>query len=374
MKKLAIMCIFAASILGILISISALKNEHKPDETGIKRVIALREELRIKEKGEGFYFRSPKKLKVDKEGNIYILDDKQLLKFRSDGTFEVNMFKFGHGPGELTFISDYCIEENEIVLFNIYPAKIVRFGLNGEFRQESRCRIKGETGFLSCLEGNCLFTVRDFPVIKKDESVIKLDNRLIMTTPDGRMLFDNLYEYSSEIFAVRLGLDFSTADISNFLFCRKDGHSFFFSYTPEYDIKLFDTKIGKPKSLRLKDKYGRIRVSKENEKYLVKSKIISGDKVYTPPLPGYYDDIIGLIMNGDKLWALTSTYVREKGLRVDVYDIYGKYSDSLFLRLPAHINPYYLVVSPPAIAGDYFYLVERDKEYVFTIAKYKIMN
>ena len=53
-------------------------------------IVDLKELLRVEDNGIDFYFKYPRAPVIDKRGEMYILDDKQLLKFDKSGKFVEN--------------------------------------------------------------------------------------------------------------------------------------------------------------------------------------------------------------------------------------------------------------------------------------------
>lgn len=68
---------------------------------------------------------------------------------------------------------------------------------------------------------------------------------------------------------------------------------------------------------------------------------------------------------------VTSTFHKEKGLLVDVFDKEGKYLDNFYLPIPgAKKNDW--IYAPMAVSGDYLFVIERTEEELFYVAKYEI--
>jgi hypothetical protein len=133
-----------------------------------------------------------------------------------------------------------------------------------------------------------------------------------------------------------------------------DGERFtFLFHTPEYMVKVFDPdKVEIVRSFRRK--YSRVERTKKGD-----------------GLPEYHNDVYWLLLYKDKIWVITSTFHEEKGLLVDVFNKDGRYLDNFYLPiLGAKKNDW--IYAPMAVSGDFLFVIERDEDELFYVAKYKI--
>jgi hypothetical protein len=89
--------------------------------------------------------------------------------------------------------------------------------------------------------------------------------------------------------------------------------------------------------------------------------------------PQVSNDLCRLLWVKDRLWAVTSTVDKTKGILVDV-SAEGRYLDNFYLPLaqdPAQ-NLYYY--APMAIVGDFLYLLEADEDDLISLIKYEIVG
>lgn len=88
--------------------------------------------------------------------HFYILDvrENSLFIFKEDGSFENQIKKVGHGPGEYLQLTDFIIdeEENVIELYDKSLQKIYKFSLDGSFLQEVKVGIYAQA--LAKLDNN----------------------------------------------------------------------------------------------------------------------------------------------------------------------------------------------------------------------------
>ena len=83
------------------------------------------------------------------------------------------------------------------------------------------------------------------------------------------------------------------------------------------------------------------------------------------------NDTYDVLLRGDHLWVVTCTYEKDKGLLADVFDKDGLYLDNFYI--PVHnVKRDDHVFAPMNIRGDFLYVIERDEENLFSIAKYRI--
>ena len=77
-------------------------------------------------------------IKVDKAGNIFLLDKDQILVFDPQGQFLKNLQKKGQGPGELLNISNYLLQDKSILVHDHSPNKILKIDTAGNLIEEFR--------------------------------------------------------------------------------------------------------------------------------------------------------------------------------------------------------------------------------------------
>lgn len=97
----------------------------------------LEKDLVIGEKEEeSSLFLRPLNIKIDGEGNIYILDPKayKIHKFSKDGKYLLSMGRKGEGPGEFGNAFYFCVDiKGNVYLFDSSGMRLVLFDANGKF-------------------------------------------------------------------------------------------------------------------------------------------------------------------------------------------------------------------------------------------------
>ncbi len=349
---------------------NGLLPQHPNSDMG--RVVNLKQVFSIKDNGEEYFFRSPFGLKVAPDGGVFIMDNKEFLQFDSKGNFIRNYFHYGLGPSEMTFPSGYQIYKDEIIFFNMSPNKLIWFDKNGNFKKEKRISFNQDLEFLFSNGEIFIFKSQAPPIIKSDLSIIDTQEKFLSISSEGDVVKDRLYEYTSKVFVGRFSENnYSKINASPFLYCENDLNSIYFSNSQTYEINRFDVVTGKI-TMKIIRNYKRVKTSKEDEKFFIKGGIFFNGKMHRPPIQEYIDDILGLFKVKSNLWVVTSTVNPEKGIQIDVINEKGKFVDFFYLKLPEHISPYYLIKNEYVIQDGLFILIERDKDYNFSIVSYRI--
>jgi len=102
-------------------------------------VLDLRENLIIGPSGEGrdVLFERIAAVKVDKAGNIYVLDHTafHVLKFDPDGNLVKEFGRKGQGPGEFEFPMGMQIVNDEVMISDMNMNRLIFFNLDGEYQR-----------------------------------------------------------------------------------------------------------------------------------------------------------------------------------------------------------------------------------------------
>ncbi|MCK4764525.1 MAG: NHL repeat-containing protein [Candidatus Aminicenantes bacterium] len=101
--------------------------------------VKLGKDLIIKESDENEHqnFSYIRSIDVDKDGSIYLLDQKKVLKFDKSGKFLWALDKHGQGPGEFQRIVDLSLsEDGRVFVADQTARKIMIFSAIGKFMDE----------------------------------------------------------------------------------------------------------------------------------------------------------------------------------------------------------------------------------------------
>jgi hypothetical protein len=350
--------------------VTVVYNPEQPMSQNAGRVLQLKEELRITDSPEQFYFTSPHNIKVAPDGSLFILDEEQFLKFDETGRFIKNLFKKGQGPGEFERIGDYLFSDHEIVVIQGGPNKIVRLDMMGELIGEIRPE-EPVSKLIACFKAEYITARSSFPKLEKagdEPQIIDIAWSLKSVAENGSVEKPNL-DFPVKWYAKRL----RNAIIANFIvdFTAKPFMDKFLViyHTQEYMLKLLDLE-----SRQIVRAFTR-EYRSVNWKPEKTGRVETRPNIYTlvPPVD-CLNDIQKLFIQEKTIWAMTSTMDEEKGILVDVFNFRGEYSDSFYLPLQHHVKIEGLNQHPLTIHGDSLFIVEYDENDMPLVVKYRILD
>jgi len=359
-----------AAICGLVFSLTAvglaqqvIDNPEKPPSPRAGRVIRLKEVARVSEEPGKFFFEQPWDLFAGKDGSIYVQEPKKLYKFTADCKFVKNLLKWGEGPGELSGnLTDVLVRGNEILLYSSNVYKLLRLDFDGKLLGETRF-VAGFSRLLGTQGGRYAvmrFERKDVPRIN---GIVEQDYRLAFIAGDGDIVnTPHILPLTNAQFTRTIGgrSTGGTSSISRFMPLPVDDRFVFLFHTPEYLIRVIDLEKGAV-ALSFRRKYERV----EYEHAVPKN-------MPNYPSPKYHNDLCRLLWHNGRLWAVTSTFDKNKGILVDVFSREGQYLDNFYLPLLKirRNNPQYYV--PMAVWGDFLYVLEADEDDLISLVKYEI--
>ncbi len=101
------------------------------------------------------------------QNRIFVLDVfgcKCIKIFNRDGEYLTEISRYGEGPGEYLEFDDAIIHDEELILFGVFPHKIMWFTLEGEFLREKKLDEYLGAGRFDAINEQYLF---DFPFSKE---------------------------------------------------------------------------------------------------------------------------------------------------------------------------------------------------------------
>lgn len=370
MKKYFILSLSFLVLAIFMFSQQVVENPEEPSNPDAGRILKLKEELRITDEQGGFYLKNPYNIKISSDGNLFICDEDQFLRFDDKGEFLANLFRKGQGPGEFERIENYLFRDDQIIVHQSRPNKIVRMDRQGELIEE----FKPETPVSKLLvyfNDTFFMGKSSFPQLKKpggEPEIIDVDWNLINVF-EGGVTEETDYHFPVKWIAKRL----EKAIIANFIvdftavpYMKK---YLVIHHTQEYLLKLFD--LEKNQLVRSFSRDYK-RVKRKPDKTTLKGV---SPNTYTLGLPNeYHNDIQKMLVHEEKIWILTSTLEKNKGVLVDVFDKEGLYIDSFYLPLAENITLEGLSQLSLCVIENFLYIVEKDENDIPSIVKYRIVN
>lgn len=347
----------------VLFSQNIIENPEKPPSPNAGQVLPLKEVMRITDAKGEFYFKQPGCLGVAADGSIFYGDwDEFLYKFDANGKFMKNLMRKGEGPGEVRDCGEFLLERDKIILHDSMPNKIITMDLDGRLIDEFGL---GPKRFLQLIafRNGAYFLVdyfrRDF---ERKSGLEELWHDLYAVSRNGEsdktacalptmeaLYFGDRVTSSGAVTAIQRA---EAEDRDQFVYI---------SHTQDYLIKLLDL-----------EKRDIVRAFRRTYKP-VPFEAPSREKQWYRDhgYPDRYNDVQKLLVHGDRLWVLTSTIEKNKGILTDVFDRGGKYIDCFYLPLP-RLKRNWIGFPPMTISGSFLYAVEWNADGDIFIVKYQI--
>ena len=329
------------------------ENPNSQSNKNAIRKVNLQEVMRFSDVPEKeIYFKYPLAIKLDDDGNIYILDMPHILKFGPDGKFLVKMIKEGQGPGELPdgyvgSLADFIIAKNKVIAFS--NNKALWFNEKGEFQEEKRLPINGFwANFIVTPDLNYYAFERIKPrrdVLQKVGSY-KYPVYLWRISPDFK---EKKLIYKWELSGkVREDGSYLLTDPRYILI---DSEILIATLTAEYGFFSFDLKKSKIVKT-FTQKYKRIKYQRG---------------IY------YMPAIFSFHYVWPELWVVTSTKDENKNLLIHSWDLKTGDMEEFYLKFPkGETYRFRGVGSRIAIVSGFMFSIEQNSEGFYNIVKYRI--
>ena len=358
MKKLFVILSSFLLLSSMTLAQEFIENPERPLSKNAGRVLQLEEIFRITDESGDFYFSAPVNLKVDSEGNFFIIDESQILKFSADGKFLKNLFKKGQGPGEIStryhWGLSYFLIKDEIFLHDPGANKIIRMDDEGNLIEEIKLKTSRLQRMYGPTDEGFIF-MHESPANIGPTGIKDVDVSIILASKDGSTS-RTIMVFPKKVYGGReFGMDWAPF----YCLLESDAQKLFVCHTCEYRIVLAD--LGKGQVIKkFNRKYSRIKhTMTESQKQFYQRLNIK------PPERKYENDILGLFFHNNHLWVKTSTKDEKKGVLFDVFSREGKYIDSCYINLKGELM---------AVQGDFIFVSEKDEDENIQIVKYRISN
>jgi len=360
-------------ILMVTVNIGAelkiTENPAVPQNQNAGRVIALEEIMRISDESGDFYFKRPGKIRIAPDESIFLTDDDQFLRFDKNGKFLNNQHKKGEGPGEYSSIRSYQFIDNKIIIFSYQPAKIIETDMKGNLLKEYR--LQEQIGFkqiLGFIGEKFWFVGSSFrELLKRNTGEHTLFQELAWGTRAGKIEKTGIL-FPEKLYMKKISskkrMAVAIRSMAKPIFAWDRAKNLYVSDAQKYLVRQVD--LEKVKIVRtFTRKYTRIPYKDERSKEEKEKEGSIGDD------PEYFSDIQGLHVQGDKIWVVTSTLAKEKGVLVDVFTMEGKYIDNFYLPLPRIKKVSHLEGETFILYKDFLFTVESDEDGNIEVVQYK---
>ncbi|MCP5052461.1 MAG: 6-bladed beta-propeller [bacterium] len=371
MKRIISSLIMMTVILSATASardVPTIENPAVPANKNAGRTITLNEVLRFDGDSDDYYFKRPYRLKVAPDESIFLIDDKQFLRFDKNGTFIKNHQKKGEGPGEYNNLTNYFFVDNGITLFTRQPFKMIKTDMQGKLLKENRIIMEG--GFFSVLglhKDKYWAANAGFSAWGKPKTGYTDINRDIVWGTDGSKTNKSKLAFTEKAYMVSKSAKGNVSiSLNIFVVIRSvmdQNGQLYVSNTQKYNIKkvnleketITNTFNRKYKSIPFKEEIN------ENE-----------NSRSTAPEPEFFNDVQRIHFHKDRLWVFTSTIIKDKGILVDVFSKDGKYMDNFYLPLHQVETPHDFRRTRTALYKNFLFTIEEDEDENPVIVKYEM--
>jgi hypothetical protein len=305
-----------------------IENPDKPLAKDAGRILELRDEWVITDESGDFYFKGPYDLKVADDGSVFVVDEKQFLKFSPDGRFLKNLYKGGQGPGEIASWFAYRIEGSDLYILDGQSARFWRTDLDGEFKADIKLENGGYRNFLGALPEGFLFSKASHPAIEKlTAKLVEVPTTVCLINRAGKHVRD-LYTFRPRSFyASRTAAGatvMSSMSWDRLIMAADSERGLLYAYPgQDYLIEVRDLDQGRIIS-RFRRPYPKVA-------YVEDARQAEFRKNNGIPKRDFEPDVYDLFLDGPRLWVRTSTRVKGKGALYDVLDAEGRWLDSFYL-------------------------------------------
>jgi hypothetical protein len=357
-KRAVLMVLCLTSISLLLVSQQVIENPDRPLNEAAGRVLRLKEVMRITDTGQRYYFENPIDILVDSSGFVYFQESNKLYVFDSDGKYVRNLYKRGEGPGELNDnLSDVILQGDEAILFSSNMNKIIRVNKEGKLLEEVRPKILFYN-LVGYYNGKYFLTDLERTQFERKSQLREED--LVLNVVDG----NGEAHPTSLKFPITISYNFGERargmmSVSRLKIRQDTSRLKYLIHSPEYMVKVLDLeKVEIVRSFRRA--YKRLEYTKKWK-----------SRLYTMVQPQYQNDVYCVLLHGDDVWVVTSSYDGEKGLFVDVFNRKGEYIDNFYLPLIG-VKKDDWVYAPMTVFEDFLFVIRQDEEGLYSIVKYEI--
>lgn len=331
---------------------------------------------------ENYVFVNPRRLAVDGNGHIYVMDSRKfsVSAFDEKGVFLRRYGRRGEGPGEFLLMLDFAVDDQNRMLhiLDLKHNKISCFLPDGTLHSEIKIDKYAQRLFLP--DRDIYYTVHRV----YDEKDKELKN-IIKYSRDGKKVA------TSPTFPRSKHVKFQKNTVTHTLmpqFCalsiiaNSPTGKIFWAMSDDYRFDVFNPVFQKVKIIK-KDVSERVNVTiEEKEQFL---KTVRGnlmrkgsdpsaiDSSIIDLLPDYYPIYYSFWFDGDgRLWV--PLVKRDEQIQyIDIFDREGVFVETRVIKKPAGTLYLYDVFVKPIVKGDLVYAVVRDAEENWAVKVYRLV-
>ncbi|MCK4891005.1 MAG: hypothetical protein KAS97_13800, partial [Candidatus Aminicenantes bacterium] len=308
------------------------------------RILELKKVLSLDGDSDLYQFKDPERFDIGEDGSIFVLDwNRALYKFSAEGKFQMNLFKKGEGPGELKRLFRFFLTKLEVIQYCHFPNKIVIKNFRGELQHNNSIPEKGPLSLIG-VDGNTYIFSKNSPLNFLKNITDKLQEisykNYFYNWRSGEKVVTR-----GKIFYTEYGR-FKKYPGGGMTGSRSPANVFTISNVKNglvYFINSFDYKVIKLNihDLKIKNEFGRSYESVKYfhpESYLMEMKKVK--KSVKDPEKKHFKNVLKLFNRKNELWVVTSTYIKNKGILVDVFSHDGVYKDKFYLPIQEITSPH----------------------------------
>ncbi|MFH1930788.1 MAG: 6-bladed beta-propeller [Pseudomonadota bacterium] len=373
-----IFCIAFLLIARTVVGEDIIKNSSKPLSQNAGRIFTLEKVLSISDDGDLIFFRYPSKLAVAPDGSIFEYDWSagQLLRFDGNGKMIRNYMKKGQGPGELEYVSDYLFYRDNIIVYDGGLQKILWLNLNGDVVKEFKLLRKARMTNFHLYKPDQYYFIQYTTInTQKNPSFVEIPHDLVSFSGPGEDLeykeLERLYLKSYVIPSKAGGGGWFSID--RMITTSAANRYLFLSCSQEYLIRVFDAETGHV-IRSFNRQYKRVKPDAEYIERTKKGGITINGKHYSEPKRKYVNDIQNVFVHRNKLWVMTSTEDKDKGILFDVFGFDGQYENNFYIKFTDSNRPMYGGIGRMAFFDGYFYQIETTADDSYVINKYRLIE
>lgn len=342
------------------------------------RDFLLKEELSIgNESDENYLFIKIKKLEVN-EGYIYVADSRRcsVKIFDKHGAFIRSIAGKGEGPGELKFILDIDVdEENKMIhILDYKNRKIARYHFNGSFDSDIKIR-DGSPDQFFLIQNDSYLVDYSYTDDKGNPK-----HRIIKYSLDGTRISQSKEFFESKDQVQEKGgwiTSFKTPfEARSYFACDQRGF-LYYGFSDNYEIAVFDPALNKSRVLT-KNNPEKRKVSKEEIKSVLDALKERTKKRGLPFNPGLvkfpdYHPLFSNIWLDDRDRLLVNTRITDDKAYIDVFNREGVYEEKMIINAPADTTLAW-VFHKPVFKNGCIYSVVMNEEGMLLVKKYRLVE